>query len=384
MARSKKRTNEVVHLCLKPLKSGCKRYYLDFTYKGKRYKEYLTNLLVIIPKTAADRAHNKSVQLEAETIRAERERQIINGTYGTPQAERNNNLLLQDFMESFRKLKAEKGQSKSNAVTINNLMMHLVAYSGKETKMGQIDKAYCNGFIDYLAKAKAFGRNKFADKKKGIRKPLAKSTANLYYNTFVCALNRAAKDGIIDANPANLIDREDKKPIQPLGTERAYLTADEVKRLIDTPYTNEAVKRAFLFACFCGLRISDVTALRWADIKNNGEQVLYIGVTMVKTHNVVIVPLNDNAMRWLPERGKAKGSDKIFKGLPVNSAINSDLKVWAKAANVNKDICFHVSRHTFATLSLESGADIAVVSNLLGHKSLRTTQIYASAPRLVA
>lgn len=97
---------------------------------------------------------------------------------------------------------------------------------------------------------------------------------------------------------------------------------------------------------------------------------------MKKTGEVVNVPLNVNALKWMPERGDAKLNDLVFD-LPASSTINSDLKQWMKDANVSKSVCFHVSRHTFATLSLESGADIAVVSDLLGHKNLRTTQIYA-------
>lgn len=369
-----KRTNEVVHLSLRKLNNGCSRFYLDFRYKGKRYREFLTDLTLIPAKYPEDRAHNKNVRLEAETIRAEREREIINGTFGTVKSKRNDNLLLVDFLESFKQLKADKGQSKSNAVTVNNLIMHIKAYKGDKVTMVQVDKDFCNGFIDYLAHAKAFGRNK-VNKVNGVRKPLAKTTARLYYNTFVCALNRAAKDGIITSNPANLIDREDKKPIKPIGEERAYLTADEVKRLISTPYHNKSVKRAFLFACFCGLRISDVRALRWVNIQTNGNRQIMI-MPMKKTGEVVNVPLNVNALKWMPERGDAKLNDLVFD-LPASSTINSDLKQWMKDANVSKSVCFHVSRHTFATLSLESGADIAVVSDLLGHKNLRTAQIYA-------
>lgn len=369
-----KRTDEVVHLTPRTLRTGNKSYYLDYRINGKRHRELLKNLMLIVPaKTAADRAHNKNVKLEAETIRANREHEIINGTYGKSQ--KNDKLLLVDFLESFKALKADKGQSKSNAVTVNNLIMHIKAYKGDTVTLTQVDKAFCNGFIDYLATAKAFGTNK-VDKTSGKRKPLAKSTAQLYYNTFVCALNRAAKEGFISANPANLIDREDKKPIRPVSEGRAFLTSDEVKRLINTPYQNETVKSAFLFGCFCGLRISDIRALKWENLRVDGEHC-FLFKTMKKTGNMAVVPLNSNALKWLPERGNAKDKEFIFD-MPASSTINSDLKKWAKEANITKNICFHVSRHTFATLSLESGADISVVSDLLGHHNLRTTQIYAS------
>ena len=67
----------------------------------------------------------------------------------------------------------------------------------------------------------------------------------------------------------------------------------------------------------------------------------------------------------------------VFSDLPADTTINSDLKKWAKEAGITKSVCFHVARHTFATLSLEGGVGLAEVSALLGHQNIRTTQIYA-------
>lgn len=366
---------EKVHLYLKPLRNGCSRYFIAYSYKGKFCREYFNDLTLVPAKSPQDKVHNKNVKTEAQARRSARELEILTGKFVVAN-KKYDKLLLVDFLESFKKLKADKGQSKSNSITVNNLIMHIKAYKGENTTMAEVDKTFCNGFIDYLANAKAFGTNKL-NKTSGKRKPLAKTTARLYYNTFVCALNRAVKDGIIPSNPANLIDREDKKPIRPIGEDRAFLTADEVKRLINTPYQNEKVKNTFLFACFCGLRISDIRALKWANIAidGNGRSII---IPMKKTGELAVVPLNSNSLKWLPKRGKAKDKDLVFKDLPASSTFNSDLKQWAKQANITKNICFHVSRHTFATLSLESGVDISVVSSLLGHKNIRTTQIYAT------
>ena len=71
-----------------------------------------------------------------------------------------------------------------------------------------------------------------------------------------------------------------------------------------TPCKDETVKQAFLFACFCGLRISDVRTLRWADI-GKGTEGYYISKLMVKTRHVVTVPLSENALSWMPARGQA-------------------------------------------------------------------------------
>ena len=53
------------------------------------------------------------------------------------------------------------------------------------------------------------------------------------------------------------------------------------------------------------------------------------------------------------------------------------MKKWAKGAEIEKNVTFHLSRHTFATTLLTLGADIYTTSKLMGHKNLRTTQIYA-------
>ena len=57
--------------------------------------------------------------------------------------------------------------------------------------------------------------------------------------------------------------------------------------------------------------------------------------------------------------------------------INEQLKEWAKAAGINKNVCFHMSRHTFATMALTLGADLYTVSKLLGHQNITITQVYA-------
>lgn len=106
---------------------------------------------------------------------------------------------------------------------------------------------------------------------------------------------------------------------------------------------------------------------------------------MKKTGKDIFIPLSDNAIAWLPERGDATDNARIFYKLP-DQVGNADarLHTLTKKAGINKHVSFHVARHTFATLTLTYGADLYTVSKLLGHANMRTTQIYASAPRMVA
>ena len=154
---------------------------------------------------------------------------------------------------------------------------------------------------------------------------------------------------------------------------RSYMTIEEVRALIATPIHNEKVKNAYLFSCFCGLRISDIIGLKWKDVfMDNGQYRL--AVAMQKTKEPIYLPLSNEALKWMPKRGDKSADEYVFK-LP--SSINQILKPWAEAAGITKQFSFHTARHTFATMMLTLGADLYTVSKLLGHTSVRMTQVYA-------
>lgn len=180
---------------------------------------------------------------------------------------------------------------------------------------------------------------------------------------------------MIQFNPFDKIDREEK--IKVPETSRAFLTVDELQKMMETPMKNETIKRAFLFACFCGLRISDIRALRWGNITHeNG--IDSVSLTMKKTGRPIAVPLSKEALKWLPVReGWEADEDKVFKSSLAQMVIRYHLNRWVKDAGITKHVTFHVSRHTFATMMLTLGADLYTVSKLLGHTDITTTQIYA-------
>ncbi len=98
---------------------------------------------------------------------------------------------------------------------------------------------------------------------------------------------------------------------------------------------------------------------------------------MRKTSAPLYLPLSNQALKWMPERGDAADDDLVFATLPRESGILPVIKKWAKDAGIAKNVNFHTSRHTFATMLLTLGADIYTVSKLLGHTNVKTTQIYA-------
>lgn len=365
MARSKKinRESSFVTLRTKAVSKGRLSYYLDIYKDGVRKYEFLK--LYLVPATnEAAKVQNANTEQAAKAIRNQRELDIIQGKGGIVPVS-NSKLLLLDWMEVFRKLKLATGQSEERALSVEKVINHLKAFAGEKVKLSAVDADFCKGFVAYLGNATS-GKHKIA-------KPIANSTANNYFQIFTSALNEAVRQKKIPANPVMYLSREDKKPIKAERSNRTFLTIDEVKKLADTPFKNDHVKRAFLFACFTGLRISDIRNLTWGNIVERNE-ACYISITMQKTREPLTIKLNKQAVKWLPKKTSTK---EVFNLSFHNAVINENLKRWAKAAGIDKNLCFHMSRHTFATMELTLGADLYVVSKLLGHHDLSVTQVYA-------
>ena len=124
-----------------------------------------------------------------------------------------------------------------------------------------------------------------------------------------------------------------------------------------------------------GLRFSDIQKMEWNEIEFVKGQGYIIHFKQQKTNGIEELPISEQAFGLLGERPNAGG--KVFEGLEYSAYQNKHLYQWIGAAGITKDITFHCFRHTYATLQLSSGTDIYTVSKMLGHKELKTTQIYA-------
>lgn len=140
----------------------------------------------------------------------------------------------------------------------------------------------------------------------------------------------------------------------------------------------EKSKDAFLFCCYAGLRYSDFINLTAANVIEYHQETWLI-YKSVKTGIEVRLPLYllfEGKGLMILERYK-KDLNDFFK-LKDNSNVNKDLNALAKLAEIDKRISFHTARHTNATLLIYGGANITTVQKLLGHKSVKTTQVYAN------
>ena len=199
---------------------------------------------------------------------------------------------------------------------------------------------------------------------------MERNTQYKYFTILKVVINSAVRSGIMSSNPCDNIDNS-LKPRQE-SAEREYLSVEELGKLMETNPTDHT-RKTFLFGCFTGLRHSDIVTLQWEDIKRT-EEGLIIRKKQQKTENVVEIPMNKAAISLLPTR-KEKGL--IFGDKFTQVHRNKIIKRWVKSVGIDKHITFHCSRHTFATLLISKGADLYVVSKLLGHTNIETTQIYA-------
>ena len=161
---------------------------------------------------------------------------------------------------------------------------------------------------------------------------------------------------------------------------RGYLSIEEIRRLIrlDLPdRTQQLIRDAFLFGCFTGLSYVDIRQLTPQNIQYQDRQI-WICTSRCKTASEVSVRLFPVAEAILSRHLPVPEDGRIFD-LPTNGWCNACLQVVLQQAGISRHITFHCARHTFATtITLSQGVAIETICKLLGHKNIRTTQIYAT------
>jgi len=165
--------------------------------------------------------------------------------------------------------------------------------------------------------------------------------------------------------------------------ERHCLTSEELAILEKKEFKIERLRNVrdmFLFCCYTGLAFIDLCELTPDNIVTGIDGGLWLYTSRAKTDVSVRVPILPQAKKLMDiyaDNPKAKYNGTIFPVLS-NQKMNGYLKEIADLCNITKNLTFHIARHTFATtVTLSNGVPIESVSRMLGHTSIRTTQIYA-------
>ena len=265
----------------------------------------------------------------------------------------------QCFIEYFRKL-----TNKRNASNYDNwvsALNYLIDYTKGNLKFGDLNEKYFEDFKEFLLTTKSIRSGKTT---------LSQNSAGSYFNKVNAALKQAYKDGILQTDLNAKIS-----PIKSVETRREHLTIEELNKLVKTPCNNDLMKRAALFSAVTGLRFSDIQKMVWGELEYIEGKGYFLNFSQKKTNGIEYYPISEQAVSLLNE--KREPTAKVFEGLEYSAYQNKYLYQWIGAAGITKNITFHCFRHTFATLQMSNGTDIYTVSKMLGHKDLKTTQIYA-------
>jgi integrase len=239
-------------------------------------------------------------------------------------------------------------------------LKHLTIFcKGVDIQISKIDETFLENFKEYLLKEKISNN--------GGR--LSQNTALSYFNKVRTALKEAHRNKIISENPVLRV-----KTIKEKETNREYLTLEELQKLVKTECEVPILKQSFIFSSLTGLRFSDVKSLKWKNLYYDSENGWILKYRQQKTKGVENLPISEQAVKLLGER---KDDDVLlFENLTYSAYHNKKLHKWVKESGIDKHITYHSSRHTFATLQLTMNTDIYTVSKLLGHRHLKTTEIY--------
>ena len=362
MARktSAKNTKEPVRLREKELANGVRSLYLDIYVNGKRSYEFLK--LYLIPETNPQaKVQNENTMRAANTIKLNRILEITNNKAGLKNTSIRAKMLLKDWMETFRQAQEQKGVKDQKL--IHNTVHALTAYN-INVAMRDVNREYIIGLTNFL-------RNDYRSPR---GKKLKDYSVINYLGCLRNALNMAVREDVIADNPIMKLSAQDK--VKATESQREFLTIEEVQKLEATESPYPHIKQAFLFACYTGLRCSDVRSITWGKIVKDGEKYR-LHTVMFKTKRPFYIPLSKKTMQWMPKRGDKTDDDLIFENIPVQVNTELYLQPWLDKAGITKHITFHCSRHTFGTMMLTLGADIYTTSKLLGHTKVEVTQIYA-------
>jgi len=333
--------------------------YLDYYQKGFRRTEYLDIYLIPSPEKGRlprnDVEKNKDSKRLAEQICHQKNIDFNSGKYSISDIKKQKALII----PYFELIADNRNSSIGNSGNWKSMVKHLKNYCHPGLTFENLNTDFVEGFKTHLSKVV-----------KSNDKPLAQNSRISYFNKLQAGLTQANKDGLLIKNPGDTVSG-----FKNIESQREYLTVEEIEKLVMTECELPILKKAFLFSCLTGLRFGDLKKLQWSDVSESDSTGPIIKFRQSKTKSPERLPISDQAISLLGDRNTYGGS--VFPHLQYSAWNNVKLSNWVKDSGIDRKITFHAARHTHAVLQLSLGTDIYTVSKLLGHKSLKTTQVYA-------
>jgi integrase/recombinase XerD len=280
--------------------------------------------------------------------------------------------LLEYFSEhihQIEKLPTEysEGTVSNYRTTLKHLQSFLVTRKVKDIPIQQVDYKFISAWDLHLMNITNIVHKATMDR----------NTANKQHQRLKAVLFKAIREDILEKNPYQSFKLKNNK------TNRDFLTEEELESLrthtLGDNKSLQKVRDIFLFSVYTGLRFGDATELKLQHIRKTKEGKVWIDKEQEKTGEMLRVPLLKPAIEIIDiyDNEERKISGYVLPRIS-HQKVNAYLKVIAELAGIPKVLTHHVARHTFATtITLSNEVPLEVVSKLLGHTSIRATQIYA-------
>lgn len=315
-----------------------------------------------------DMMKSKVLGAELQLIHKQEELTIENFQNILLDKEKNTRMLIPIFQDHNDRMKELLGKQYAPGtlqrfeVTLNHLKNFLLwKYNITDIRLDKLDFAMITDLEYYLRSVKNCSNN----------------TAVKYVRNFRKIINICLNNDWLEKNPFS------KYEGKVYEVDKEFLTEEEIQQIYSKKFMNarlEQVRDIFIFCCFTGLAYIDVQQLRkdHLGIGIDGNKWIFKNRQKTDTRSKIpLLPIAEELIQKYADHPKCLNEDRI---LPVlsNQKMNSYLKEIGDVCGIQKEITFHMARHTFATsVTLTNGVPIESVSKMLGHKSLRTTQHYA-------
>ena len=356
------------------LKGGNRGLYLEYYEKGFRKRENLH--LYLIPEDAPNaKGINKRTYLKAMAVRSDR---ILNPPeFGKkPEDGIDCTTTWLEWCDEYIRYSAGCGNGESamqHKMTVRKRIKEYLDRIGRTNiLLKDVTTEVIRGLYDHM-------RNDYRNPGQiKVREGRLSDYSLRHFGETVNALfNKALREGRIGYNPLRGLNTLERFHVP--DKHREYLTPDELTRFLavePATETERQVQKAFGFSCMTGLRLGDVQRLRWGDIKPMGDGWA-VSIVQQKTGNPVTVPLNELAISLLPQRPENE-DENVFRLPGKSGRVTKYVRsIRDKAGITGKELTYHCSRHTAATLAISAGAELYSVSKILGHRNLVSTQVYA-------
>lgn len=343
--------------------SGAMKGKPKFHVKHTRKSESLNLYIWLHPRNQQERLQNKNTLTLAEKIRFEREQQFLEDREGYRLKKEKENNFIAYFKEKTSSELFTAEVRKAMGLVYRRFIRFLTEtprYSKYESflHMETLTPELVTKFTEFL---------KATCKGSGARK--------MYFN-FKRVVALAIEEGMLHTNPCKgIVIKHDRHLLT-----KEILTPEEIHTLIATRYEGERrdIQRAFVFSLFTSVRWCDIKLLTYGNV-DSSTKTLRFQQKKVKTrsaHSSVIIPLSDDLLTLIGKPTEPHDSKELIFKIPEYGACDRHLKRWVKAAGINKNITWHCARHSFAVNTLDKGANIKTVSDLMGHCDISMTEKY--------